>query len=179
MPWGGGNTGNWGGSPWGDGLAGAPVTPPAVFPSAQISSITVMSKNLLRIGFNVAMKIDGILTDPANYSVAPIAAGATVTPGRVLTPSGSSTFYVLLQVTSFTVGERYTVDIANLRTTKGDTVDNGNSSAEFYGRVTKLDFAQGLQPKMYDRSPESIFAKILMAITSEDEKIGGTEGDNE
>lgn len=178
MPWGGGNTGNWGGSPWGDGQGGTPVSPP-VFPSAQISSITVMSKNLLRIGFNVAMKIDGILTDPANYSVVPLSVGVDVEPKRVLTPSGPSTFYILLQITPFTVGERYIVDITNLRTTKGDTVDFGNSSAEFYGRVTKLDFAQGLQPKMYDRSPESIFAKILMAITSEDEKIGGTEGDNE
>jgi len=103
--------------------------------------------------------------------------GAPVSVKRVITPSGAQTSYVLLDITRFTVGSDYVVDIADMWTTKGNTVDTGNSSAQFYGRITKLDLAQSLQPKMYSTAPDSVFTAVLIAITGEDEKIGGTEGD--
>ena len=175
MSWG---SDKWGSVPWGGGAGPAAPTPPT-FPSAVISSVDVLGSKLLRLNFNVSMKIDGILLDPSNYIVTPTGAGAAVTPKRVVAQTGNTANYILLKVTAFTVGEEYTVDITNLRTTKGNTVDVGNSSSDFYGRVTKLDLAQSLQQKMYDTEPGSVFSSILIAITGEDEKIGGTEGGNE
>ena len=175
MPWGGGNSGAWGPSPWGDGAAAPPIPPIAA--DAVVQAVTVLGTNLLRLDFNVAMKSDDILKDPTNYTVVPNGSGVTITPVRVQAPTGPSTSYVLLSITPFSVGEYYTVDIVNLRTTAGSNVDVANSSAEFYGKETKLDYARSLQQSLYNNDPDSILGTILIAIMGEDEKIGG--GSNE
>lgn len=140
-----------------------------------ISSVQVLATNLLRINFNALVKNNGDLTDRTNYEVNPEGAGVSVTTLKVLAGTETSVDYILLEVDPFSIGEDYTVTVVNVVSTAGVGVDELSAPSSFYGRVTKLDSARGSLPGLYSRSTKSLIAIILMAITSEDENIGGSD----
>lgn len=173
MSWG---SGKWGSFSWGSGQTS---NVPTISPTIEIEDALVLGTSLLRVDFNNPVKRDGNLMSPSSYVITPLGGGAPVTVQRVISPTGGSTSYVMLSVTAITVGEEYLIDIVNIRGANGDIVNASNSSDTFFGKNTKFDLAQSLQQKMYSREPDSVLSSILIAITGEDEKIGGSEGGNE
>lgn len=173
MSWG---SGKWGSMPWG--TCDEPAAP-SIQAAVVIADAYVLGEQLLRLDFSEPVKKNDVLLDPASYTVVPAGSGVVVNPTNVYAPIGGKVDYVLLAMTSPTVGEEYVVDVTNIRGANGNTVDAENSASEFTARVTKYDFAQDIQQSMYDKRPSSVMSLVLLAITGEDEKIGGTEGANE
>ncbi|MCF6205333.1 MAG: hypothetical protein L3J47_00370 [Sulfurovum sp.] len=132
----------------------------------------MLATDLLQVNFNVLMKIDGFLSDPSNYTLLD---NFSVPMGirKVVVPIGGTAIFVLLYTDKVVQSLLYTLDILNLRTTKGDTVDLLNSKIEFAGAYTKLDSSRSIQQKMYTKDAGSMLTSLMAAITSEDNKIGG------
>lgn len=171
MPWGGAG---WGVTPWGDGEA-ASTFPNVIVGSVQ--DVEVLAENLLRVNFDLEVKNNSVLLDPANYAITPLGAGDTVGILQVRSdPNDPAVTSILITITPFTIGETYDLTVSSdLKTRYGAAVTS--TTAKFKGRNTKLDSMIRNRPGLYAKNDNSIAKNILVAISVEDDKIGGGRDD--
>lgn len=165
---------SWGGSPWGAGAA-APVV---VVDDGVVRAADVLYSNAIRVRFEDDMKNDYRLQSVSSYIIEPDGDGRAVAVKLVEAGNVARTNEVILYVTPVTVGATYTVTVAGPKTAKGGSMSLTENTAQFIGRITKTDNALESTTRVYDTRPGSIFRSVLIAITKEDDRIGGTRNDS-
>ena len=170
----------WGTSAWGVAPWGGITFLPASAATAEVVAAEVLSQGLIQLEFTEGMKANSILRDPTNYTVVPNSTGLAVTVKSVLGVPATAvgTTVLLLETTDFTIGATYTVTAADtLIALDGGLIDAGTRSAEFIGRLTKIDNIKDSRPELYNIDPKSIIRNVINAIGREDDLIGGSRDD--
>jgi hypothetical protein len=141
----------WGGSPWG----GALLAPGAV--SLELLSAFAVAENVVRLAFNVAPYVSGVLdpadgADPAHYSVAVVAGtvGYDNNPARPVSPVSadvaidyadviqSGEIDVVLDRPMSPYPAQYTITVQGLATSGGLPMSPSPATLQFYGLLKQL-----------------------------------------
>ena len=147
-----------------------------MIPQPQLSTIEVLSQDLLSVQFNEQMVNDDALQDVNNYVITPFDnLDFAVTVDEVRPGADPTTDIVYLYISKFTIGVWYTLQLTadNLSSSTEETLNPSYSSARFFGRRTKIDNAIKTPTKMYNVQPKSIVREVLNAVGQEDDLIGG------
>lgn len=163
----------WGNSPWGSAPWGTGDVPPA---DGVVTAVDVLTSTLILVRFASAMKNDSRLQDPLSYSVVSTSLGTAVTIRSVETDTSASTTDVLLNLSAIAVGTTYTLTVTGMRTATGGVMSSSNR-VQFIGRITKADSAINGTTRIYNTQPGAIYRNIILAITKEDDRIGGSRND--
>jgi len=157
----------------GGGLGGpVAVTAPAV------SSCDVWAADMLEVVFDQLMANNADLNNPANYAVAADVPGSAIPVVTAVRPHGTGpTRRVFLQISTFDVGQKYTVSVNRAIANTDNVALGASNTARFVGRSTKVDNAVKSRPGFYDTSFNTNLRAVLNAVMRSDDLIGGSRKD--
>lgn len=166
MPWGGGTS--YGPRPWGStselGIEGFPVDP--------VLDVEVLSLDTLLITLSEPFPNDEALAATSTYTIL----GTTAVEVFAVQTGGDeiSTESVLLTVKGLIVDGEYTLSMSTTLVTSENEPVEENSFA-FKGRQTKMDVILQRLPPIYTKAHDANLTKVLLAISREDDRIGGNQ----
>lgn len=171
---GGWGSSSWGQDPWG---IGAPAPAEVIATEGVVSAVDMLTQDMILIQFEDDMKNDLVLQSTSSYTITADDFGQAVTIKSVESGTDAKTNEVLLHVSPMTVGASYTVTVISVRVANGGFMSTTNNTGQVIGRITKADSAFSGTTRVYNTQPGSIYRSIILAITKEDDRIGGSRND--
>lgn len=140
-----------------------------------VVDINVLTKRLVRIEFDDEVVVNDNYNDVNNYSINVVSGSGDVRVVGVLPINTDTSLDLILITDPMTPDTRYEVSIDSLQTRDGLDF---SVLGEYVARVTKGDSILRSIPQHYDRRSTSNLHKILMAMSSEDDLIGGSRSED-
>src|SRR5690606_35330056 len=143
--------------------------------TTKVFEVDVLSQLIILIKWADEDVLDDAYYDVDNYELMVVDGVGEARVLRVLNVTkGNTALHTAIITDRMTYGVRYRINVKGIHGRSGLT---GEGSSEFISRATKTDSILRSLPNHFDKRPESTIANILLAISRQDDLIGGSRKD--